>query len=534
MTKTQIIRQLTELRDNLARQQKTEPFKILQYKTINEIAATRPSNSKELLAVKGIGDKKLAQFGDKILEIVNSEPEFAVKEVGSQGGEGGGSSQGKVGGDDGEETAASGQPETENQPEPIGQIFTVSKFLDHVNDILGQKLEDIKVRGEISGLSEHTSGIYFALKDKDDESVLDCYLPLWVYKGLGIELEDGMEVKAGGTPNVYKPKGKFSLVIETLELTGEGSLKKAYELLKKKLQEEGLFDRKRELPEFIRRVGVITSRSGAVIDDFRNNLAQRGYQIHFHDVRVEGVRAVEDIMKAVRWFNKNQPDLDVLVIMRGGGSLEDLRAFNNELVARAVFASKVPTVCGIGHDRDVPITSLVGDSITSTPTAAAVLINETWQRLEEKLPEQEQSLLHNFERVLNEMRARLGSLAERSASFFQRLFTKYQNLRQGLRDELGRLDRKKKEIGEQVTELTVGVSERFERALARVREKLSEREKYLVSVNPERNLQLGYSIIRNKAGQIVRDVRDVGVGEKIVAQVHRGEIGAKVEKVKEN
>ena len=515
MTKTQIIRQLTELRDNLARQQKTEPFKILQYKTINEIAATRPSNSKELLAVKGIGDKKLAQFGDKILEIVNSELEFTVKEVGG----------------DSKKSAAAGQPKTANQPEPIGQIFTVSKFLDHVNDVLGQRLEDVKVQGEISGLSQHTSGVYFALKDKDDESVLDCYLPQWVYKGLGIELEDGMEVKAGGTPNIYKPKGKFSFVVETLELTGEGSLKKAYELLKKKLQEEGLFDRKRELPEFVQKIGVITSRSGAVIGDFRNNLVRRGYQIYFHDVRVEGVRAVEDIMKAVQWFNKNQPDLDVLVIMRGGGSLEDLQAFNNELVARAVFASKVPTICGIGHDRDVPITSLVGDNLTSTPTAAAVLINKSWQQLEEKLPKQEQSLLHNFERALNNKCVQLSSFTSELNNKFGQIFLKIKNLRRKLRDELGKLQREARIAGERAIEVASSLVKRFEQALVRAGEGLREREKYLASVNPERNLKLGYSIIRNKAGQIVRDVKDVKVKEKIIAQVQKGEIESRVEKI---
>ncbi|NQV13515.1 MAG: exodeoxyribonuclease VII large subunit [Parcubacteria group bacterium] len=521
MTKSQIIRQLTELRNKTAQQQKIEPFKVLQFKTINEIAATRPSNSKELLAVKGIGDKKLAQFGDKILEIVNSEPEFTVKEVGGQE---------IASGDDSKETTT-GQLEAESQPEPIGQIFTVSKFLDHVNDVLGQKFEDVKVQGEISGLSNHSSGVYFALKDKDDESVLDCYLPQWVYKGLGIELEDGMEVKAGGTPNVYKPKGKFSFVVETLELTGEGSMKKAYELLKKKLQEEGLFDRKRVLPEFVGKIGVITSRTGAVIDDFRNNLAQRGYQIHFHDVRVEGVRAVEDIMKAIKWFNKNKPDLDVLVIMRGGGSLEDLQAFNNELVARAVFASKVPTICGIGHDRDVPITSLVGDTLTSTPTAAAVLINETWQRLEEKLPESEQSLLHNFEKALNNKCVQLSGLMSELNNKFGQIFLKIKNLRQKLCDELGNLRREAGMAREKAIEVAGSLVQRFEQALNRVGKGLVEQEKYLAGVNPERNLKLGYSIVRNKAGQVVRDVEGVKVGEKLVTQVQQGEIESRIEKL---
>jgi len=320
--------------------------------------------------------------------------------------------------------------------------------------------------------------------------------------------------------------------VDSIELTGEGSLKKAYELLKKKLEAEGLFARKRQLPEFVKKIGVITSRSGAVIDDFRNNLAQRGHQIHFHDVRVEGVRAVEDIMKAMRWFNENKPDLDVLVIMRGGGSLEDLQAFNNELVARSIFASKVPTICGIGHDRDVPIASLVGDNLTSTPTAAAVLINKSWQRLEDRLPEQEQKLLYNFERAWQQQQAVLRGLTERLSSFFERLFIKYKNLRQRLQAGLMKILRQKDEAREHASELSVNLVEKFSLILIRMNEKLAEQTKYLVSVSPERNLQLGYSIIRDKAGQVVRSIENIKIGDKLTAQVQQGEIESRVEKLK--
>ena len=516
MTKSQIVKQLIELRDHLARQNKLEPYKILQFKTIDEIASKRPTTAKELLAVKGIGEKKLAQLGKQIFEIVGDEKDESNRR--NDGSKGDRSNQ--------------GPEKSKDDKTATDQVFTVSDFLDQVNDLLGDQFDSVKVQGEISGLSNHSSGVYFTLKDKDDESVLDCYLPQWAYQGLGLILEDGMEVKAGGTPSIYKPRGKFSLVVDSIELTGEGSLKKAYELLKKKLEAEGLFARKRKLPEFVKKIGVITSRSGAVIDDFRNNLAQRGYQIHFHDVRVEGVRAVEDIMKAIRWFDKNKPDLDVLVVMRGGGSLEDLQAFNNELVARSLFASKIPTICGIGHDKDVPIASLVGDNLTSTPTAAAVLINDSWQRLEEKLPEQEQELLYNFERALQRQQVALGGLTEKLSSFFEQLFTKYKNLQQRLWDGLAKTLRQKDEIRGQTSELSVNLVEKFKLILTRINERLQEREKYLTSVSPERNLQLGYSIIRNRTGQVVRSVENVKIGETLVAQVRRGEIESRVEKVK--
>ena len=157
------------------------------------------------------------------------------------------------------------------------KVFTVGLFLDYLNARF--KEEAVLVKGEISSFKTHPSGIYFSMKDQEDESVLECYMSPWVYRSLGILLEEGMEIKAGGIANIYKPRGRFSFRVEHVELTGEGSLKKAYDALKQKLQGEGLFERKRMLPEFISRVGVITSRTGAVIDDFRKNLEKRGIKI---------------------------------------------------------------------------------------------------------------------------------------------------------------------------------------------------------------------------------------------------------------
>lgn len=365
---------------------------------------------------------------------------------------------------------------------PLDQpVFTVSAFLDYVNELLN--LENLSVQGEVTGWKIHPTGIYFSLKDKQDGALMDCYMSPYVYRGLGLNVDEGMEVRVNGIPSIYKARGRFSFRVETIELVGEGSLKKAYELLKAKLQAEGLFDRKRPLPEFIHRIGIITSKTGAVIDDFRKNIDKLGHELYLYDVRVEGAKAVNLILGAVQWFNKNMPELDVLVIMRGGGSLEDLQAFNHELVAREVFASRIPTICAIGHDRDVPIMSLVGDAATSTPTAAAMLVNKTWERLKLGIPQYERDLAYGFQGMLDEVRATLDLSS---------------------------------------------VVHAFESMLREQLQHVAAQGAYLESVNPERNLKLGYSIMKDAKGKVLTKASAVKKGDRITAQLAEGTIAAEI------
>lgn len=364
------------------------------------------------------------------------------------------------------------------------QVLSVSQFLDVINELIA--VPGTFVRGEVTGFKVHPSGVYLSLKDKEDGSILDCYINPYVWRGMGIVLEDGIEVKVGGMPSVYKPKGRFSFRVETLEPVGEGSLRKAYELLKKQLEQEGLFARKRPLPEFIKSIGVVTSRTGAVIDDFRKNLDKRGYRVHLADVRVEGTRAVENIIRAVRWFNRNMPDLDVLVVIRGGGSLEDLQPFNNELVARELFASHIPTLCSIGHDRDAPIAQLVADAQASTPTATAMLINGSWEPLVRLLPQHGRDVAHGFEAMLSDTRPLLDASA---------------------------------------------IAHWYEGMLDRFSQRLLAHQTYLDSVSPERNLQLGYSIITDGDGEVIKDAGRLRVGQDITARFARGAAVATVEKI---
>ncbi len=364
------------------------------------------------------------------------------------------------------------------------KTWSVGGFLDHLNNIL--KSEEVFVVGEVTELKKHPTGFYFALKDQEGEGILFCYLSPRKAKMFGIDFEDGFLVKVGGSPGIYKPRGSFSFVVESLELVGEGSLKKTYELLKKKLETEGLFMRKRELPKFINSVGIITSKTGAVIDDFRKNLKQLGLHLCLYDARVEGREAVANIMAGIDYFNGfPEGTFDVLVVMRGGGSLEDLQAFNNEAVARKVFSSRIPVLCGIGHDKDVPIASLVCDKAVSTPSIAAQTVNASWDDLFSGVPLLSKKLSFAFESALGEAAGTLENLSQPLLGF---LFSE----------------------------------------IERVKARLEYFLKYLNAANPMRNLKLGYSVVFGNGEKIIKDARLLKKHDKITIKLFKGLIGGKV------
>ncbi len=280
----------------------------------------------------------------------------------------------------------------------IDKIFSVSQFIEILNVFF--RKEDVRITGEICELKRAASGhVYFTIKDKSagengGSAVLDSIIWKRNYEMCGVALEVGMEVVLTGHPNIYPPSGRLSFVADMIELVGEGALKKAYEALKKKLEAEGVFalERKRALSDLPQRIGVITSLKGAVIHDFENNLGKFGFKISVCDSRVEGQAAVKDLlarvatMRALAETGTNDDDgrggkfgLDALVIIRGGGSLESLQAFNNEALVRAIVDFPVPVVAGIGHDQDVPLVALAADYMSSTPTATAHLINRSWE-----------------------------------------------------------------------------------------------------------------------------------------------------------
>lgn len=383
-------------------------------------------------------------------------------------------------------------------------IISVSEYLDRLNHNL--KTQKAKIIGEVSGLQEYPGRnyLFFSIKDKDDQSTVNCIMWKQEYQMSGVILADGLEIIITATPEIYKPSGRFTLKVDMIELVGEGALQIAYEKLKAKLLAEGLFDesRKRLIPEFPHVIGVITSKSGAVINDFLSNIGKYGFEILFCDSKVEGADAVKDLLSAVKTLAKKK--VDVLVIMRGGGSLESFQAFNNETLVRAVAKFPTPVLTGIGHDKDVSLVSLVSDKNVSTPTAVANLLNEGFRNANLKLKISEQIMMSLFENIL------------RDKLFF---LEEGQRIMEGkIRDIFERCQKYFEAIRRAVDKIQSAISEK--------RLQIENIAKLLEARNPKRQLRLGWSIARSKSGKIIRSVDDIKKAENFDVTVSDGTIDA--------
>ncbi len=234
---------------------------------------------------------------------------------------------------------------------PINEPVSVDAYLDSINRNIGSLKG--RIVGEVSGLKMYDgrSYLYFSIKDKSTEAVLTCFMWKKDYSISGVELKDGLEIIITGFPNIYKPKGSLSFQTSTIELVGEGALKKAYDELKLKLEKEGIFaeSRKRKLPEFPQRIGLITSQSGAAIGDFLTNLGKFGFKVFHIDSRVEGQMATQELIASVRTFKDK--NIDVLVMIRGGGSLESFLPFNNESLIREIVNFPAPVLVPSAMNR---------------------------------------------------------------------------------------------------------------------------------------------------------------------------------------
>jgi exodeoxyribonuclease VII large subunit len=356
------------------------------------------------------------------------------------------------------------------------KLFTVGEYIELVN--ISLKREEIRLIGEVSSVKKATSGhVYFTVKDQKADASLDCIIWGRVYQQLGLEIAVGMELVVTGHPQIYAPRGSFSFIASTIELHGEGALKKAYDELKKKLDKEGVFlpERKRPIPELAHKIGVITSLKGAVIHDFMNNLGKFGLEINCIDARVEGQQAVPSLLEAVELMRKQ--NVEVLVVIRGGGSLESLQAFNNEALVRALVAFPVPVIAGIGHDQDVPLVALASDMMVSTPTAVANLINQSWKEAYAKIAEVSHILTRVHEQI--------------------------------------------KRFGNDLDVARVSIINQMSIALTAIKQKLEFSEKTIALHDPTRQLRLGYSILR-KNGKIIKSVKEVQAGNEMEVQVSDG------------
>ncbi|TSC70789.1 MAG: Exodeoxyribonuclease 7 large subunit [Parcubacteria group bacterium Gr01-1014_46] len=384
-------------------------------------------------------------------------------------------------------------------------IISVSEYLDKLN--LNLKEEKARIIGEVSGVQEYPgrSYLYFSIKDSKDASTMKCFMWKRDFTVSGVELRDGLEIIVSAYPSIYKPNGGLTLQVETIELVGEGALQIAYEKLKKKLELEGLFsiERKKALPEYPHKIGVITSKSGAVINDFLTNIGKFGFEIIFVDSKVEGIDAVKDLLSALETL-KNK-DLDVLVMMRGGGSLESFQAFNNEVLVRAVADFGVPVITGIGHDKDAPLVSMVSDKNVSTPTAVANLLNQSWNEALYKVNSYEEKIFSNFNALIEVFRKAEDTLL-RSVDRIESSIDRYK---------------------ENITGFTKDLVSGFENLVGDLGELLQNSGKVIELSNPERQLAHGYSIVRS-GNKIVKSKKDVRSGDDLDIMVSDGRITSKV------
>ena len=388
------------------------------------------------------------------------------------------------------------------------KIYSISEFVAFLNEDL--KWMKTKIVGEVGEAKAGPTGhMYFTLKDEKDGAMLNCIMWSSKYRLFGITLEPGKKIVAFGCPSIYAPAGKLSFIADTIELAGEGDIKKQYDELKAKLTKEGLFDvvNKRPIPKYPHKIGVITSKQGAVIHDFLNNIGKFGFDIKMIDSRVEGQGAVEDLLAAIQTFRKK--DLDVLIIIRGGGSMESLMPFNNELLVREVVGFPVPVLVGIGHDKDVPLVAMAADRSESTPTAVANLLNESW--------EQALLLLERFERKIF---ASYGLIFEKFKAVENRFNISLQNFRNNLLNIKNNL---KKYSQEYVLSFTL--------LCDKTKQKLQNIEKVVNLNNPERNLKLGYSIATSN-GKIIRKTNEVKVGQSLEVKVSDGIISSEIKNIK--
>jgi exodeoxyribonuclease VII large subunit len=395
-------------------------------------------------------------------------------------------------------------------PPPPREIFTVSRLNREARILLERGLGSVWLEGEISNLSRPSSGHwYFSLKDETAQ--VRCAMFRQRNLLARFPVRDGAQVLARGRVSLYEARGEFQVVVEHLEEAGEGLLRRRFEELKQKLGAEGLFDErhKQPLPRLPRRVGVVTSPTGAALRDILHVLARRfpAAAVLIYPVPVQGESAPREIEQALK-LAATRRDCDVLILARGGGSLEDLRAFNDESVARAMFACPIPIVSGVGHETDFTIADLVADLRAPTPSGAA-------ERVVPDRAEWLRAFATGERRLLQSVRRRLADLASRLQVREQRLARAHPGAR--LRQHAQRLDE---------LESRLRLASRAGLAVARGRFDLAART--LHAVSPLATLARGYAIVADGRGHVLMDAGALAAGDTVETRLARGRFTATV------
>lgn len=436
-------------------------------------------------------------------------------------------------------------------------VTTLTKYLKMKFD-KDPYLERVYLTGQVSNFRKRPTHQYFSLKD--DRAVIQATIWSGIYQKLGFDLEEGMKINVVGRVQVYEPSGSYSIIIEKAEPDGVGALAIQFEQLKKKLSEEGLFQErfKQAIPQFSKRIGVVTSRSGAVIQDIITTVSRRfpGVEIVLYPTKVQGEGAAEEIARNIAKANERE-DLDVLIIGRGGGSIEDLWAFNEEIVVRAIFESRLPVISSVGHETDVTLADFVADKRAATPTAAAELATPvTKLDLLTYLKNQEKRMATAVQNTLSKKEKALKVLSQSVIfrqperlydSYLQRLDQLQLRLKQSVNTELVRQQQKVLEQVHRLEQLSpINKIQRYQDRLlqfekllrsqmavvydAKVAEvkRLSEA---LIMLDTSRIVARGYAIVK-KEDTVVDSVKNLKKKDQLTLLMRDGQVKLEVKDVK--
>jgi exodeoxyribonuclease VII large subunit len=435
----------------------------------------------------------------------------------------------------------------------VARVLTVAELTRAIRGLLETRFGAVWVQGEISNYKKHPSGHqYFTLKDQ--RSGIACVIFRNTLPPFPSPLTDGMQVQVYGSVTVFEARGQYQLNVQILQSRGLGLLQAKFEALKRKLEAEGLFDpaRKRALPKFPRRIGIVTSSSGAAIQDILNILQRRapGVEVLINPVRVQGTGASLEIATAIRELstpNEAWKTLDLLVVARGGGSIEDLWEFNEEIVARAIFHATIPVVSAVGHEVDFTIADFVADLRAPTPSAAAEIIVPDSIQLDRRVLELAGCLGRCLRTFLSQSRARLSFLSERTLlrELANRMNAAQQELDLAKDALLRQVDQtltiaraalfsgsqqlKAHHPGRQLMALGSGLAEIHRRLIAlppRLMTNAGQRFKRAAGIlrvlGPEATLQRGYSITTDLNGKVIRSTANLAVKSEILTLLSGG------------
>jgi len=436
-------------------------------------------------------------------------------------------------------------------------VTTLTKYLKMKFD-KDPYLERVYLTGQVSNFRKRPTHQYFSLKD--DRAVIQATIWSGVYQRLGFDLEEGMKINVVGRVQVYEPSGSYSIIIEKAEPDGVGALAIQFEQLKKKLSEEGLFQErfKQSLPQFSKKIGVVTSRSGAVIQDIITTVSRRfpGVEIVLYPTKVQGDGAAEEIARNIARANERD-DLDVLIIGRGGGSIEDLWAFNEEIVVRAIFESRLPIISSVGHETDVTLADFVADKRAATPTAAAELATPvTKLDLLTYLQNQEKRMTtvvkHSLSKKQEALRILSQSVIFRQPErlydgYLQRLDQLQLRLKQGLNAELVRNQQKVQEQIHRLEQLSPIIKiQRYQDHIQQLKKLLRSQmavtydakvaevkrlSEALLMLDTSRIVARGYAIVK-KGEVVVASAKDLKENDQVSLLMRDGQVELEVRDVK--